>query len=114
MNDNLECDSNDSSQCSVSDTNPSLNQSLQNSENCTSTLCNQSTHANSVEELSFFDITGKLLESDLSQPSEFIFCSKGLHFCNLNIRHIVPKLDELRISMAHENCPDIFGMFETF
>ena len=100
--------------CSVSDMNLSLNQSLQNSENGTSTLCNQSTHANSVEELSFFDKTDKLLDSDLSQPSEFVFCSKGLHFCNLNIRHIVPKLDELRISMAHENCLDIFGMCETF
>ena len=67
-----------------------------------------------MEELSFFVKTGKLLDSDLSQPSEFVFCSKGLHFCNLNIRHIVPKLDGLRISMAHENCPDVSGMCETF
>ena len=32
----------------------------------------------------------------------------------MNIRHSVPKIDELRISMAHDNCPDIFGMRETF
>ena len=25
-----------------------------------------------------------------------------------------PKIDELRISMAHDNCPDIFGLCETF
>ena len=25
-----------------------------------------------------------------------------------------PKIDELRISMAHGKCPDIFGMCETF
>ena len=28
--------------------------------------------------------------------------------------HIVPKIDELRISIAHDNCPDIFGLCETF
>ena len=46
---------------------------------------------------------------------ELTFESKGLHFCNfLNIQHIVPKIDELRITMAHEHSPDIFGMCETF
>ena len=42
------------------------------------------------------------------------YLSKGLHFCNLNIQHIIPKLDELRIVMATENCPDILGLCETF
>ena len=28
--------------------------------------------------------------------------------------HLVPKLDELRISMTHNQCPDISGMCETF
>lgn len=42
------------------------------------------------------------------------FLSKGLHLCNLNIRHILPKLDELRINMANEKCPDILGICETF
>lgn len=37
-----------------------------------------------------------------------------MHFCNLNIQHIIPKLDELRIVMATENCPDILGVCETF
>ena len=32
----------------------------------------------------------------------------------MNIQHIVPKLDELRITMAHEHSPDIFGMCEAF
>ena len=36
--------------------------------------------------------------------------SYNFHFCNLDIHHIVPKIDELRISMAHDKCPDIFGM----
>ena len=42
------------------------------------------------------------------------FSSKGLHLCNLNIRHIIPKLDELRLTMAINNGPDIFGLCETF
>ena len=33
---------------------------------------------------------------------------------NLNIRHLLPKLDELRISMACENGPDVLGICETF
>ena len=37
------------------------------------------------------------------------FSSKGLHLCNLNIRHIVPKLDELRLTMAINNGPDIYS-----
>ena len=53
-------------------------------------------------------------ETDLAPGIELTFESKGLHFCNLNIQHIVPKIDELRITMAHENSPDIFGMCETF
>ena len=56
----------------------------------------------------------ELVEAELIQPSEIIFRSKGLHFCNLNIRHIVPKIDDLRISMAQDSCPDILGMCETF
>ena len=30
-----------------------------------------------------------------SQNSNITFMPKGLHFCNLNIRHLTPKLDEL-------------------
>ena len=53
-------------------------------------------------------------EIDHCQSSDLIFKSKCLHFCNLNVHHIAPKIDELRISMAHDNCPDILGMCETF
>ena len=54
------------------------------------------------------------LETDLDPSIELTFESKGLHFFNLNIQYIVPKIDELRITMAHEHSPDIFGMCETF
>ena len=42
------------------------------------------------------------------------FSSKGLHLCNLNVRHLVPKIDELRIVMATEECPNLLGLCETF
>lgn len=45
---------------------------------------------------------------------DLAFSSKGLHLSNLNIRHIVPKLDELRVVMSNEKCPDILGICETF
>ena len=53
-------------------------------------------------------------ETGISIDTDLIFRSRGLHLCNLNIRHLVPKLDELRISMTHNQCPDIFGMCEAF
>ena len=42
------------------------------------------------------------------------FKSKGLHFCNINICHILPKIDELRIIMANNSSPDVLGVCETF
>ena len=33
---------------------------------------------------------------------------------NLNIHHLLAKLDELGISMAYENGPDVLGICETF
>ena len=42
------------------------------------------------------------------------FTSKGLHFCNLNIQHILPKINELRFIVANDKCPDILGLCETF
>ena len=42
------------------------------------------------------------------------FSSKGLHLCNLNIQHILPKLDELRTIMSTDKCPDVLGVCETF
>ena len=46
--------------------------------------------------------------------TDFVFRSKGLHIANLNIHHLLPKPDELRISLACENGPDVLGICETF
>ena len=57
-------------------------------------------------------------QNAISPPaSEFVdfkFSSKGIHICNLNIRHILPKIDDIRITLSSENGPDILGMCETF
>lgn len=49
-----------------------------------------------------------------SRNGNLTFSSKGLHLCNLNVRHLMPRLDELRLAMVGENGPDIFGLCETF
>ena len=43
---------------------------------------------------------------------------KGTHnyifICNLNIRHLKPKIDDLKIILSPEKCIDVFGICETF
>ena len=56
-------------------------------------------------------------ESNLNDNDDYIdlkFRSKGLHIANLNVRHLMPKIDELRVTLSCENGPDIFGVCETF
>ena len=45
---------------------------------------------------------------------EFTFHKKGIHVANLNVRHILPILDELQITLGVANSPDITGICETF
>ena len=49
-----------------------------------------------------------------SDFTEFEFSSKGLHICNLNVRHILPKIDDIQIILSSKQGPDIVGMCETF
>ena len=46
--------------------------------------------------------------------TDFAFSSKGFHVSNLNVRHIVPKIGEIRILMSNESSPHILGLCETF
>ena len=46
--------------------------------------------------------------------TDFIFSSKGFHIANFNVRRILPKLDELQITLATDNDPDILDICETF
>ena len=45
---------------------------------------------------------------------ELAFSSKGLHVANLNVWHLLSKLDEIGIILASENGPDILGTCETY
>ena len=73
-----------------------------------------------------YDLDGDISDSDVSFASQsfidfdrnnceiFDFTTKGLHICNLNIRHILPKIDEIRFILSNTNSLDIFGMCESF
>ena len=45
---------------------------------------------------------------------QFTFHKKGIPVANLYVRHILPKLDELQITLGVETSPDILGICETF
>ena len=47
-------------------------------------------------------------------PIDINFKCRGIHFCNLNIRHLKPKIDDLRIILSPEKTIDVFGICETF
>ena len=96
----------------MSDKNLSSEQSTQ--YNGQTNHSDQTSPSHSNERVSFNSISDLSSEIEYNLNSNLIFKSKGLHFCNLNVHQIVPKIDELRISMAHDNCPDIFGLCETF
>ena len=49
-----------------------------------------------------------------TKPTYFNFVKKGLHAASLNIQHIMPKMDELRIILNEVSSLDVFGLSETF
>ncbi|MCW4336379.1 MAG: reverse transcriptase domain-containing protein [Candidatus Thiodiazotropha endolucinida] len=42
------------------------------------------------------------------------FKHRGIHFCNLNIRHLKPKIDDIKLLLNQTNSIDVFGICETF
>ncbi len=59
------------------------------------------------------------LKSDIacnhSMETAFNFTKKGLHIANLNIQHLLPKIDEIKYVLLSKECNiDIFGLCETF
>ena len=73
-------------------------------------------HARNTKDSRDAIIIDSICLNDRLQPkiTDLNFRSKGLHLCNLNVQHILPKLDEFRILLANRNGPDIFGACETF
>ena len=39
---------------------------------------------------------------------------RGIHIANMNIRHLKPKLDYMKILLDLANCIDVFGLCQTF
>ena len=60
------------------------------------------------------DTLPEVIANECDNCTDLTFSTKGFHLSNLNIRHIVPKIDELRILMANQSCPDVIGLCETF
>ena len=73
-------------------------------------------HARNTKDCRDATIFDSICLNDRLQPkiTDLNFRSKGLHLCNLNVQHILPKLDEFRILLANRNGPDIFAACETF
>ena len=46
--------------------------------------------------------------------TESKFVNRGIHIANLNIRHLTPKLGEIKIMLSRSNGVDVFGTCETF
>ena len=42
------------------------------------------------------------------------FKRRGIHIANLNIRHLKPKIDQMKILLDQSNSVDIFALCETF
>ena len=49
-----------------------------------------------------------------ASSTDFNFSSRGIHMVNLNIRHLKPKWDEMKIILDQQKNIDIFGLCETF
>ena len=56
------------------------------------------------------DNSSSKFSDSLSTQVDRTFTSKGLH----NVRHFLPKMDELTLMIGTENGPDIIGICETF
>lgn len=55
------------------------------------------------------------VSSETEKPhTELSYKYRGIHIANLNIRHLKPKLDDLKFLLDNANCIDVFGICETF
>ena len=51
---------------------------------------------------------------DTPSQKELKFNRRGIHIANLNIRHLKPKVDQMKILLDQSNSIDIFGLCKTF
>ena len=60
------------------------------------------------------DISSSKFSDSLSTQVDLSFTSKGIHIANLNVRHFLPKMVEITLTIGTKNGPDIIGNCETF
>ena len=53
-------------------------------------------------------------QSKSASQLDIKFKRRGIHFCNLNIRHLKPKIDEMKLLLYSSKSIDVFGVCETF
>ena len=92
---------------------------------CNSTSCNTTEHlfndvssevisqTESHSAIDKEDDNNKNIESSKYQEG-FSFQSRGIHIVNLNIRHLEPKVDELKVLLPESKQVDVLGVCETF
>ena len=87
--------------------------------NCSSQLFSQndpiSTISNEFKVLSSKNNT--VIDKDMNKTltfNTFSYSKKGLHVANINIQHILNKLDEIKYHLAQVNSSHILGLCETF
>ena len=49
-----------------------------------------------------------------NNSSSFYYERKGLHVACLNIQHIMPKIDKIKLHLSKDNSTNILGLTETF
>ena len=55
-----------------------------------------------------------MLDNNSTEPNTLKFASKCLHLCSLNIKHILPNINENRILFSHDKRVDILSICESF
>ena len=60
------------------------------------------------------DNSSSKFSDSLSTQVDLTFTFKGLYIAYLNVRHFLPKTDELTLTLGAKNGPDISGICETF
>ena len=79
-------------------------------------------HSNSTEIKTAFRPLSENVPSDdnistadeINEHVNFKFNRRGFHICNLNIRHLKPKLDDVKLLLRFSNSVDILGICEMF
>ena len=95
-------------QDSVSDTNQELSANKCILNTSISSLSAEKCSIPNNEEANCINLSDLSSEIEHSLSTDLMFKSKGLHFCNLNVHHMDPKIDEFHSFQCHMTIALIF------